>query len=127
MKYDMHDYDSRSRANSSLLMGLMAGAAVGGGLALLFAPRQGSEMRHDLASGAQRAGRRLRDGYESMAETVRDRARRLAEQTDDLRERADDTAQSVQHTVQNTMQDSFDTASRRVPNGMGVTRATTIE
>ena len=127
MKYDMHDYDSRSRANGSLLMGLMAGAAVGGGLALLFAPRQGSEMRQDLASGAQRAGRKLRDGYDTVAETVRDRARRFSEQAYELRERGEDAAESVQNTVQNTVQDSVDTASRRMPNGMGVTRATTIE
>lgn len=122
MKYDMHDYDSHSRSNSSLLMGLVAGAAVGGGLALLFAPRQGADMRHDLASGAQRAGRKLRDGYETVAETMRERARRLAEQTQDLRERANETAESAQESLQ----DSFDTTSRRMPNGMGMNR-TTIE
>lgn len=120
MKYDMHDYDSHSRTNSSLLMGLVAGAAVGGGLALLFAPRQGVDMRHDLASGAQRAGRKLRDGYETVAETMRDRARRLAEQTQDLRAQVNENAESVQ----DTLQDSFDSASRRMPNGMGVNRST---
>lgn len=126
MTYDMHDYD-RSRPNGRLLMGLVAGAAVGGGLALLFAPRQGVDMRHDLATGAQRAGRRLRDGYETVADNVRHRARQLADQTQDLREHAHETAESVQESVTESVDaatSSFESAaSRRVPNGMGTSRS----
>jgi gas vesicle protein len=59
------------------LVGLIAGAAVGGGLALLFAPRQGADMRHDLASGAQQAGRRISQAYDSVAGTARRNARRF--------------------------------------------------
>ena len=40
----------------------------------------------------------------------------------DLRERANETAESAQESLQ----DSFDTTSRRMPNGMGMNR-TTIE
>jgi gas vesicle protein len=117
MTYNMHDYDSRERNNNRLLMGLVAGAAFGGGLALLFAPRQGADMRHDLASGAQRAGRKLRDGYESVADSVRQRARQFADQAQELRETADDATESLQNTVEST-------TTRNFPNGMGVTRPT---
>lgn len=126
MKHDIHDYD-HARPNGRLLMGLVAGAAVGGGLALLFAPRQGADMRHDLATGAQRAGRRLRDGYETVADNVRQRARQLADQTQDLQERAHDTAESVQESVSESVDaaaSSFESVpSRRVPNGMGTSRS----
>ena len=59
------------------LLGLIAGAAVGGGLALLFAPRQGADMRHGLAASAQEAGRRLTEAYGSVASTARRNARRF--------------------------------------------------
>ena len=116
MKYDMHDYD-RSRTGNHLLMGLMAGAAVGGGLALLFAPRQGAEMRHELATGAQRAGKRLREGYESMSESVRQRARHLADEAHHMHERANEESEPVRESVDAA-------TARRMPNGMGTPRQT---
>lgn len=118
MTYDMHDYDSRNRPSSRLLMGLVAGAAFGGGLALLFAPRQGVDMRQDLASGAQRAGRKLRDGYETVADSVRQRARQFADQAQDLRARAEDVAEDAT----DSLQDTVGSTARRMPNGMGVSR-----
>jgi gas vesicle protein len=131
MTYDMHDYDSRNRPNSRLLMGLVAGAAFGGGLALLFAPRQGADMRSDLASGAQRAGRKLRDGYETVADSVRQRARQFADQAQELGARAGDVAEDVAedatdtlHSTVGSFNESVGTTARRVPNGMGVTRPT---
>lgn len=126
MTYDMHDYD-RNRPNSRLLMGLVAGAAFGGGLALLFAPRQGADMRHDLASGAQRAGRKLRDGYETVADSVRQRARQFADQAQELGARAEDVAEDATDSLQDTVgsfKDTVGTTARRVPNGMGVSRPT---
>ena len=66
-------------------MGLIAGAALGGGLALLFAPRQGTHTRHQLAERGQQAGRQLRHAYDSVAGTARRNARRLTEQAQDWR------------------------------------------
>ena len=62
---------------SGFMLGLLAGAAVGGGLALLFAPHEGAQTRHGLASGAQQAGRRVSEAYGSLAGTARRNASRL--------------------------------------------------
>lgn len=91
------------RSTNALLIGLMTGAAVGGALALLFAPRQGSGIRHDLASGAQRAGRRLRDGYDTVCSTVRERGQQLSDRVhdfkDDVSAHVGDAARSAEEAV----------------------------
>ena len=71
------NYQTRSTSDRGLLIGLLAGAAVGGGLALLFAPQEGASTRHALASRGQQAGRRISDAYGSMAAQARRRARAL--------------------------------------------------
>ena len=60
---------------SAFVLGLVAGAAVGGGLALLFAPQEGAQTRHGLAAGAQQAGKRVTQAYGSLAGTARRSAR----------------------------------------------------
>lgn len=62
---------------SAFVLGLVAGAAVGGGLALLFAPQEGAQTRHGLAAGAQQAGKRVTQAYGSLAGTARRSARRF--------------------------------------------------
>ena len=62
---------------SGFVLGLLAGAAVGGGLALLFAPQEGAQTRQGLASGAQEAGKRVSQAYGSLAGTARRNARRF--------------------------------------------------
>ncbi|HTU99361.1 MAG TPA: YtxH domain-containing protein [Luteitalea sp.] len=72
-------HDSHGRDNT-FLVGLLAGAAVGGGLALLFAPRQGVDTRQGIASGAREASRKLTDTYSTVADSARRNAQRWASQ-----------------------------------------------
>ena len=81
-----HVHDDRAPRGGGFIIGLLAGAAVGSGIALLFAPRQGADIRHDLVQGAQQAGRRLNEAYGTVAESARRNARRLANQAEGLRE-----------------------------------------
>ena len=74
---------SQPHGTPGWVVGLVAGAALGSGLALLFAPRQGIDTRHQLATRGQEAGRQLRQAYESVAGTARRNARRLTEQAQD--------------------------------------------
>lgn len=67
--------------NSGFMLGLIAGAAVGGGLALLFAPNEGAQTRHGLATGAQQAGRRVSEAYGSLAGSARRNVRRFSNYT----------------------------------------------
>jgi gas vesicle protein len=91
--YRYRDTDQTSgRSTPGWVVGLIAGAAVGGGLALLFAPRQGVHTRHQLVERGQEAGRQLRNAYESAAGTARRSARRLSEQAHDWRSHVSDVA-----------------------------------
>ncbi|AMY11912.1 Gas vesicle protein [Luteitalea pratensis] len=77
--------DNSGHSTPAWVVGLIAGAALGGGLALLFAPRQGTYTRNQLAERGQQAGRQLRQAYDSVAGTARRNARRLTEQAQDWR------------------------------------------
>ena len=83
--YRYTDANTSEHSTPSWVVGLIAGAALGGGLALLFAPRQGIQTRHQLAERGQQAGRQLRHAYDSVASTARRGARRLTEQAQDWR------------------------------------------
>ena len=54
----------------SFALGVLMGAAVGAGLALLLAPRSGREFREDLAGRARKARESAADGYRQGREKV---------------------------------------------------------
>jgi gas vesicle protein len=60
---------------------LLVGAAVGAGLALLYAPRSGRETRQQLSDGAHRLREKANDAYGTVSTRARetaDRARGVA-------------------------------------------------
>jgi len=73
------------QSGSSFMLGIMTGAVIGAGVALLFAPRTGEETRQQLGEQyrglAERAGQTaqsLREGAQSVresAQTLRDQGR----------------------------------------------------
>jgi gas vesicle protein len=61
----------RSRTpGATFAMGLICGALAGATLALLFAPKPGSDMRHQVADSAARMKRRASDAYDGAAHAV---------------------------------------------------------
>jgi gas vesicle protein len=54
-------------------LGLLLGAAVGAGVALLTAPRSGRKTRKKIARGAEDLRDRATDRWDELAEEVRDR------------------------------------------------------
>jgi gas vesicle protein len=81
---------------ASFVAGVVVGALIGAGIALLVAPTKGSALRRRLGRRARALGARARDGLEEAAhQTRRDLARRrrgLQERLDDL---ADETRDSL--------------------------------
>jgi gas vesicle protein len=76
------------QSGASFALGIMAGAVIGAGVALLFAPKTGTEMRHQLGEQyrglAERVGettKGLRESAEHLKERGRERVQRLAGQT----------------------------------------------
>jgi len=75
--------DQESAGSGLFLLGALAGALVGAGVALLMAPKTGAETRQDLSSGyntvRDAASRRYRD-LADRAGTIADRASSKVEQ-----------------------------------------------
>lgn len=94
--------DTASHSTPGWMIGLIAGAALGGGLALLFAPRQGVHTRHQLAQRSQQAGRQLRSAYDSVSGTTRRTARRISEQAHDWRSQVSDAVSRASDAITST-------------------------
>jgi hypothetical protein len=67
-----YEYDrfEREDGGSSFLMGLLAGTVLGAGLGMLFAPKTGSELRHQLGESATRLRTSAGDTYGQASEKV---------------------------------------------------------
>jgi gas vesicle protein len=66
------EYDDDARV-FNFISGLMAGAALGAGLALLMAPSAGKKTRKRITRGAEDLRERATDRWDELADDVRDR------------------------------------------------------
>jgi hypothetical protein len=67
-----YEYDrfEREDGGGSFLMGLLAGTVLGAGLGMLFAPRAGSDLRHQLTEQTGRLRSTANDAYSQASERV---------------------------------------------------------
>jgi gas vesicle protein len=100
------EHQQDRQGNSTFMLGLMAGTAIGAGVALLMAPREGAQMRRELSNGAHRLGEQLSHG----AESVRRTARRAADTATDLIERG----RSAYHDASATTRETMDEGTSRL-------------
>ena len=98
------------QSGASFVLGMMTGAFIGAGIALLFAPKSGQEMRQQLGEQyrglAERAGttaQSLREGAQSIRENAqhlrdqgRERVQRAASQLSDRLSPTTETVSSYQ-------------------------------
>jgi gas vesicle protein len=104
------------QSGSGFMMGVLTGAFVGAGLALLFAPRPGSEMRAQLGEQyrglADRVGEQtesLRNAAGQLRDQGRERVQQLSEQ---LSDRASSAARDVASSTSDA--DPFPSSAPRV-------------
>ena len=75
-----------------MILGIIAGGALGAALALLFAPKSGRELRYDIAeltnAYADRTGTAVNDASEKARQIVNDGRRRADTIIEDARQRA---------------------------------------
>jgi gas vesicle protein len=71
--------DEESTGSGTFLLGALAGALVGAGVALLMAPKAGAEVRRDLSDGYSS----VRDAAQRRYRDIADRASQKIEQTVD--------------------------------------------
>ena len=95
---------------SGFAVGAITGALVGAGLALLFAPKAGSELRGDLS-----------ESMTSMRDAVARRYRELAERAgveiENLEERVDAAAETFESSAREMLDAASSAARRETPFG----------
>ncbi len=90
-----HDDTNGRNSGASFLIGFIAGSMMGAGLALLFAPQAGDDMRREVADRAQRVRDKARDGFGSASERVTQFAERGKAMVQTAAEKAREAAQAV--------------------------------
>lgn len=65
--YDRYDAEG---GGGSFVMGLLTGTVLGAGLGMLFAPKTGSELRHQISGQAGHLANSASEGYRRAAETA---------------------------------------------------------
>lgn len=70
---------SHTERNAAFITGVVLGAALGAGVALLLAPRSGRSTRRRLASRGRNLGRRGRDAWHDLSDEFREMRRRRKE------------------------------------------------
>jgi gas vesicle protein len=103
---------AESGGSNLFLVGLMAGTAIGAGLALAFAPRMASEIRERLTESATDLGRAASRGYQRVST-------RVADAVDSVTERGEaaghDVADAIGHGASEV--EEFAEAAKASPGG----------
>jgi gas vesicle protein len=92
------DTYTQERRGYGFVVGLLAGTCIGGGLAMLFAPRSGSDLRRQVADSAKDLGQRASDQYQQVSS-------RVGEAVDDLTRKGQDVRDDVAETVAQSARD----------------------
>ena len=92
-------YHSQQDSNAGFAAGVITGAFVGAGLALLLAPKSGAALRDELGD----SWTALRD---AVARRYRDLAERAGVELENLQERVDQTANAVESSATKLIEDA---------------------
>jgi len=110
-------WEPQESNGAGFFTGLVAGALIGAGLGVLFAPRRGVELRGQVANSATNVGQSVSKTVDEWAERgratfegARDAAARAR---DEFNRVAGDAAKTVENTL-NTASELASTAARRV-------------
>jgi gas vesicle protein len=97
---------------------LLVGAAVGAGLALLYAPRSGRETRHQLSAGANRLRERANDAYGTVSSRARQTADRARDVAHDVQSKGKYVVDRARDAYQQTRRD-FESTARDIAEESG--------
>jgi gas vesicle protein len=84
---DGHDrYENEGGGGGSFVVGLLTGTVLGAGLAMLFAPKAGAELRNQISEQAGSLANQASEGYRRATESAGDLADRGREMYDKARD-----------------------------------------
>jgi gas vesicle protein len=102
--FDDNDYENES-STGAFFTGLFAGAIIGAGLGLWFAPKTGAQMREHISGSARDLGERASKTMNDLADRGRevfDRAREVINTAgEQFNQAAGDASKTARRTAQN--------------------------
>lgn len=75
------------KADSKVLLGLLAGAAIGAIAGILFAPDKGSETRKKIAKNTNELGENLKSSFNDFVDSVKEKYRHAKNEVEDAAEK----------------------------------------
>lgn len=75
------------KADSKVLLGLLAGAAIGAIAGILFAPDKGSETRNKISKSTSDLGDKLKHTFNDFVDTVKDKYTQAKHEVEDAVEK----------------------------------------
>mgnify|MGYP003411800342 CR=1 FL=1 len=75
------------KADSKIVLGLLAGAAIGAIAGILFAPDKGSETRKKISKNKSEIGNQLTHSYKDFVDTVQDINRHAKNEAEEVAEK----------------------------------------
>jgi len=91
----MRMHENESSGSGMFLLGAVAGALVGAGVALLMAPKPGTEMRQDLNAGWGSLRDAAAKRYREMADRAGVKLENIEEKADQLADQLESSAREV--------------------------------
>ncbi len=88
-----------SSNGAAFFCGLLTGLTLGAGLALLYAPKPGSQIRRDLADGASDLGQAAKDTWQDVTTTATTAVQKGREAYDEARRGVADVAATASKSV----------------------------
>jgi gas vesicle protein len=111
----MDEYNERGISTGAALL---LGAAVGAGLALLYAPRSGRETRQQLSSSANRLRERANDAYGTVSSRARQTAERAKGMANDVQSKGKYVVDRAKDAYRQTRRD-FESAAQDIGEETG--------
>ena len=96
---DRHDRFDSNIGGGGFLMGMLAGAVLGAGLGMLFAPKAGSELRNQLSEQAGALANQARDGYRKVTADAGQWAEKSKQAAGEWAERGKDVYANAREAV----------------------------
>ena len=121
--YNRMDEQSNSNA-SGFLLGALAGAIVGAGVALLFAPKTGKAMREDLYKQYEPIAQKVSSFASDAVNRASDVASRVSDRASEMVGRATDKASDLTDQASNTLHDAVDSGRNKVNHVMSQAQTT---
>jgi gas vesicle protein len=115
--FDRNDNDNNG--GGSFVMGLLTGTVLGAGLGMLFAPKPGSDLRHQVREQAGNLANTATDGYRRAADTAGEYASRVADTAGQYAERGRDMAGDIAGRAREAVAKGTEEAQRYVRDASG--------